>query len=75
MTIETMPSTAKAVGEDVLRRLEPIRSLSGMRLHELSTLCTGETVSRGLVHGRPKSILRQSAVTWFGEHQLAGEDG
>ncbi|MBK7425236.1 MAG: cyclic nucleotide-binding domain-containing protein [Propionivibrio sp.] len=75
MTIETMPSTAKAVGEDVLRQLEPIRSLSGMRLHELSTLCTYEVVSRGLDPFRFQGVSGQSVYLMSGELKLTFDDG
>jgi rhodanese-related sulfurtransferase len=75
MTIESIPSTTRAVGEDVLRRLEPIRALSGMRLHELSNLCTSETVSRGFDPFSFQGVSRQSIYLMSGELKLAFDDG
>ena len=77
MTIETKPSTAGAVGEDVLdilHRLEPIRSLSDVRLCELAALCTTETVGRGLDPFRVQGVQGQSVYLLSGELKLTYVD-
>ena len=56
-------------------RDRPIRALSGMRLHELSTLCTSETVSRGFDPFRFQGVSRQSIYLMSGELKLAFDDG
>ncbi len=75
MTIEKMHSTTRAVGEDVLRRLEPIRALSSMRLLELSTLCTTEMVCRGLDPFRLQGVSGQLVYLVSGELKVSFGDG
>ncbi len=62
------------VGADVLQRLQPIRSLSGMRLRELAGLCTTEEVSRGSDPFRLRDMHGQSVYLLSGELKLAFDD-
>ncbi|MBL8414759.1 MAG: cyclic nucleotide-binding domain-containing protein [Propionivibrio sp.] len=75
MTIETKQGTTRTFGAEVLRRLEPIRALSSMRLLELSTLCTIETVSRGLDPFRLQGVTGQSVYLMTGELKVSFDDG
>ncbi|MFZ4536787.1 cyclic nucleotide-binding domain-containing protein [Propionivibrio sp.] len=75
MTDQLQPMTPHTISLDVLYRLEPIRALSGMRLHELSGLCMTETVGRGLDPFRLRSVQGQSVYLLSGELKLAYDDG
>lgn len=75
MTNEAKPATARTVSPEVLRRLEPIRSLSALRLRELATLCTTEPVARGLDPFRLHGIQGQSVYLLSGELKLSFDGG
>ena len=74
MTVDSLQMNARTVGADVLRRLEPIRSLSAMRLNELAGLCATEMVGRGLDPLRLHSARGQSVYLLSGELKLAFDD-
>ena len=60
MTNDALPMNLQTVRLDILQRLEPIRSLSDVRLCELAALCTTETVGRGLDPFRVQGVQGQS---------------
>lgn len=62
--------TLEMVAVDVLKRLEPIRSLSEERLRELADLCHVERVSKNLDPFRMRSIAGQSVYLIRGELAL-----
>ena len=75
MAIQTLQTTPRRIDLDVLRQLEPIRSLSGMRLRELAVLCTTESASRGSDPFRVRGMRGQSVYLLSGELKLAfGDD-
>ncbi len=75
MTTPTLPTPPRRIDIDVLRQLEPIRSLSTTRLCELAVLCTSETASRGSDPFRVRSMRGQSVYLLSGELKLAfGDD-
>ena len=65
MAIQTLQTTPRRIDLDVLRQLEPIRSLSAMRLRELAVLCTTETASQGADPFRVHQSGRRSSVAAF----------
>ena len=75
MTTQSIPVCRQRVGFEQLRRLEPIRALSGMRLRELSDLCLGETMSRGVNPIHWPGAQQQSIYLLSGELKLAFPDG
>lgn len=75
MAIQTLQTPPRRIDLDVLRQLEPIRSLSAVRLRELAVLCTTETVSRGSDPFRVRGMHGQSVYLLSGELKLAfGDD-
>jgi rhodanese-related sulfurtransferase len=68
-----MPPTKVSVEE--LRVLEPLSSLSDVRLNELADLCYVESVSRGVDPFRHGSIAGQSVYVVRGELALAYRQG
>lgn len=59
----------------VLHHLEPIRALSGRRLHELAESCAAETVARGDDPFLTSLVKGQSIYLLSGELKLAFADG
>ena len=75
MTDQAMSTTRHRIDLDVLRQLEPIRSLSALRLRELAVLSTTETVARGNDPFRVRGMGGQSVYLLSGELKLGfGDD-
>lgn len=75
MTDQAMSTTRHRIDLDVLRQLEPIRSLSTLRLRELAVLSTTETVARGNDPFRVRGMGGQSVYLLSGELKLGfGDD-
>ena len=74
MTNDALPMNLQTVRLDILQRLEPIRSLSDVRLCELAALCTTETVGRGLDPFRVQGVQGQSVYLLSGELKLTYVD-
>jgi CRP-like cAMP-binding protein len=67
--------TATKANVEALKRLDPLSSLSDMRLQELAELCFIESVSRNLDPFRLHSIAGQSVYLVRGELALAYSQG
>ncbi len=74
MTEMQTPIPRPTIDPDVLQRLQPIRSLSEMRLRELASLCTTEEASRGCDPFRLRDMQGQSVYLVSGELKLAFDD-
>lgn len=75
MSIETQTTGQRTADPLALRHLEPIRALSGMRLHELARSCAPETVVRGGNPFKTGGASGQSVYLLSGELKLAFADG
>ena len=62
-------------GPELLRRLEPIRSLSAKRQNELYALCPSEKLARGLDPFQQRAAQGQSVYLLSGELNLVFDDG
>jgi rhodanese-related sulfurtransferase len=67
--------TGTKAGAEALKHLDPLSSLSDMRLQELAGLCFIESVSRNLDPFRLRSIAGQSVYLVRGELALAYSQG
>jgi len=75
MSIDTQTTGQRSADPLALHHLEPIRALSGMRLHELARSCAPETVVRGDNPFTTGGAPGQSVYLLSGELKLAFADG
>ena len=75
MSIDTQTTGQRCADPLALHHLEPIRALSGVRLHELARSCAPETVVRGDNPFTTGGAPGQSVYLLSGELKLAFADG
>lgn len=75
MSIDTLTTGQRTADPLALHHLEPIRALSGIRLHELAKSCAPETVLRGDNPFTTGDAAGQSVYLLAGELRLAFADG
>lgn len=75
MSIDTLTTGPRTADPLALHHLEPIRALSGIRLHELAKSCAPETVLRGDNPFTMGDAAGQSVYLLAGELRLAFADG